>query len=183
MDPGRFFRGVVENDFDVLSDSGDIVVDSSNQKRGNEKSSRSRPPRHSSRSSSRSASPQKRIHVPRADDAVYEDSTNEYLFEWVGKEPRDIHREHPQHVFRSPSYWRYYSSRSDCIKFNLLPLPVQIRGVRIAWIEGACRVVASASVGSSKGCYLLHQEHSCTGQQGIMLYVYSGNVKIWDSNE
>ena len=112
----KSFRGVVENDFDVLSDGGDIIVDSSDGRLANNKPSQNLLSRHTSRNVSRSASPQKRGHVPRNDDAVYEDSMSDYLFEWVGKEPRDLNREHPQHVFRSPSYWRY----SSHIKFKKL---------------------------------------------------------------
>ena len=42
-----------------------------------------------------------------SDDVVYADSDNEFAFEWIGGVNRDIHKEHPSHIFKNPQYWRY----------------------------------------------------------------------------
>lgn len=114
----KSFVGVLKNDFDLLAEDVDIEADT-NSVSGERSEKGGRKPRRSRDAGSQSpmrqrssvtAASQKYPSLPRTDDAVYEDDTKDYLFEWVGEEPRDVHKEHPQHVFQSPSYWRFVGS-------------------------------------------------------------------------
>lgn len=118
----KSFVGIVKNNFDVLIndeyDEAETKPSSQISHRGPQRypsrrgDSRSRSPmpisagsRDGSKSSGRGSNAKPNVDT---NDAVYEDGAKEYLFEWVG-EPgaRNVLKEHPQHIFKSPSYWRY----------------------------------------------------------------------------